>query len=104
MSKISFQDFPRASAKEKEAAIRAAYADGYQSGLNWPDKWESRGKPGGPWVYSDGKHPAFSEQSRRENEAWKAGWDAGHFEKHARRADLAKGWDDRGGIGEGGLR
>jgi hypothetical protein len=109
MSRIGFYYFEKASSFDRVAAVVAASKDGYECGLNWRDEWEgkpeeaSRWHPGGPWVYYDGRHPEYSAQSKKENEAWKRGWRDGHKEKHARRADLSKGWDDRGGIGEGQL-
>jgi hypothetical protein len=65
------------------------YINGYETGLNWPDKWESNKNPGGPWVYGydkwDIKHypeyVAKAKQSSEENRVWKIGWKQGHEEK-----------------------
>lgn len=52
------------------------YLEGYNSGLNWPDKWE-KSRPGGPYV-------SATQQSLDENRLWLKGWDSGHKEKHRR--------------------
>jgi hypothetical protein len=50
--------------------IEDAFMEGFRSGLFWPDQWETHGKPGGPFVCDD--------QSRKENDAWRKGWEYGH--------------------------
>jgi hypothetical protein len=59
---------------------RASYADGYLSGYNWPDKWETHGKPGGPAVYG-GRNEIDARRSLRANTHWRRGWDDGHTAK-----------------------
>ena len=64
------------------------YDEGYERGLNWPDKWESHGKPGGPWIKSDyvpwsEGNPGwrYNKKSLQENRDWCRGWEDGHNEK-----------------------
>lgn len=57
-----------------------AYAEGFQQGLNWPDRWESHGKPGGPWVYRGG-NSQWRKHDEEINKAWCIGWAEGHAEK-----------------------
>jgi hypothetical protein len=69
-----------------ESTVQSASADGFQSGLNWPDAWMNHGKPGGPWVPSRGyndKEKAVYEQLSAERTAWLAGWAKGLAEKIA---------------------
>lgn len=64
--------------------INEAYADGFKSGLNWSDAWESHGKPGGPWVPSKvlcRNSFAVYEQCAAERTAWLKGWEIGHCQK-----------------------
>lgn len=80
-----------------EPGVDDAYADGYKRGLEWPDAWETHGKPGGPWVYSAldsgdaveyARRQAEAALSRRTNEAWRGGWARGHGLKLARRSAI----------------
>jgi hypothetical protein len=71
-----------------EAAVQIAAADGFKSGLNWPDAWMNlyRLQPGGPWVPSDvygDKQKAIYMQLCTERTAWLAGWEKGLAEKIA---------------------
>lgn len=60
-----------------------SYDDGYICGLFWPDAWEARGEPGGPWVNPDNPN------SKRVNELWCKGWDDGHKEKLKRNYSIS---------------
>lgn len=62
----------------KKYKVHAAYVEGYDRGLNWPDAWEGHPEPGGPWF--GGRE---FEQLRDENKAWREGWREGHADKLA---------------------
>jgi hypothetical protein len=69
-----------------EHKVQGEFNCGLMTGLNWPDAWESHGKPGGPWVPSigystDPKWIATCQQAAAERKAWLAGWEEGHNEK-----------------------
>lgn len=55
-----------------------AYACGFDSGLNWPDKWNHW--PGGPWVCRDPFNTnnkdwvAYCAHTKKNNEEWMRGW------------------------------
>ena len=72
-----------------------AYEDGYTCGLTWPDKWETHGKPGGPYMYtydgpryghilgtlSDLERKELAARTKMENGLWRDGWEEGHNRK-----------------------
>jgi hypothetical protein len=70
-----------------------AYRRGHHSGLNWPDRWETNGRPNGPFVYMGNKitkDGIDAAQSAFENRLWRDGWRDGHAEKLRGRKNLAR--------------
>lgn len=84
--------------RSDEELTVAVFMDGYNTGLTWPDKWESHGRPGGPWVCGPTRPDPTPEQleryrfSRLMNETWRRGWRWGHAAKHGRIAPPKEDW------------
>lgn len=74
-----------------------SYQAGFKCGLEWPDAWEAHGQPGGPWVHTGRKgvgdpYAEHAWATRRNNVAWRKGWDEGHVKKLASRSsEVARG-------------
>jgi len=78
------------------------YDQGFITGYNWPNKWELDGKPGGPYVYGESgtraKYPLYAQRSKKINENWRHGWEAGHQkkirEKRSRSIEQLRSFDN----------
>lgn len=66
--------------KLDKADVQQFYIDGFNSGIDWPDRWYHL--PGGPYVLSPGHSQqadwvAYCERTQRRYLAWKWGWKHG---------------------------
>lgn len=62
------------------------YDEGFDRGLNWPDKWESHGEPGGPFRGCS-RFEALRKANLAYCDAWLRGWREGHEKKLALQAN-----------------